>query len=517
MTAAHSFTTTTATTATGKPAAEPAHPTPAVAAASDGLLRFPSGFLWGAATAAYQIEGAAAEDGRSPSIWDTYSHTPGRVHNGDTGDTAADHYHRYRDDVTLMSRLGLTAYRFSVSWSRVQPTGHGPAVERGLDFYRHLVDQLLDAGITPVATLYHWDLPQELENAGGWPSRDTAERFGEYAALLADALGDRVRYWTTLNEPWCSAFLGYGSGVHAPGRTDPGDALRAAHHLNLGHGRAVAALRSSLPNGPAAQLSITLNLHEVRPRSQSPADLDAARRIDAVGNRIFLGPLLDREYPQDLRADAAHLVDWEALVRPGDLTAISAPIDVLGVNYYNPTLVSAGSEPGGGAARNDGHGDSEHSPWPGSESVLFHQPPGERTAMNWSIDPSGLSDLLVRLTREYPQLPLMVTENGAAFDDHLEPTGVVHDPARIAYVHGHLAAVHSAMAQGADVRGYFLWSLMDNFEWAYGYGKRFGAVYVDYPTQRRIPKSSAHWYAETIRRGAIPPVPPHPPLSRPEP
>ena len=487
------------------------HPLPAApprtgpVGADDGLLHFPSGFLWGAATAAYQIEGAAAEDGRTPSIWDTYSHTPGRVRNGDTGDIAADHYHLYRDDVALMSRLGLNSYRFSVSWSRVQPTGRGPAVERGLDFYRRLTDELLAAGITPVATLYHWDLPQELEDAGGWPARDTAERFGDYATLLGDALGDRVRYWTTLNEPWCSAYLGYGSGVHAPGRTDSSDALRAAHHLNLAHGRAVAALRSALPTASDPQLSITLNLHAVRPLTGSDRDLDAARRIDAVGNQVFLGPILDGAYPADLRQDTGNLVDWDELVRPGGLAAISAPIDLLGVNYYNPTVVSAGGDQGaaGEAARNDGHGSSEYSPWPGSENVVFHQPPGRLTAMNWSIDPSGLYDLLTGVSRTHPDLPLMVTENGAAFDDYISPEGEVRDPERIAYVHGHLAAIHAAIRDGADVRGYFLWSLMDNFEWAYGYGKRFGAVYVDYSTQRRIPKASAHWYGETIRRGAI--------------
>ena len=495
MTAVHPL----AATAT----AEPAEPRVQSSRSDDGLLHFPPGFLWGAATAAYQIEGAAAEDGRTPSIWDTYSHTPGRVRNGDTGDIAADHYHRYRDDVALMAQLGLKAYRFSVSWSRVQPTGRGPAVERGLDFYRRLTDELLAAGITPVATLYHWDLPQELEDAGGWPARDTAERFGEYAALMGEALGDRIRYWTTLNEPWCSAYLGYGSGVHAPGRTDPGDALRAAHHLNLGHGRAVAALRDVLPAASAPQLSITLNLHQVRARTDSPADLDAARRIDAVGNRVFLGPILDREYPADLREDTAHLVDWDELVQPGDLAAIATPIDLLGVNYYAPTLVSAGSAADAANARNDAHGVSDFSPWPGAESVVFHQPPGELTAMHWSIDPSGLHDLLTRIAAEHPRLPLMVTENGAAFDDYVSPEGAVHDPERIAYVRGHLAAVHAAIAEGVDVRGYFLWSLMDNFEWAYGYGKRFGAVYVDYPTQRRIPKSSAHWYTETIRRNAV--------------
>jgi beta-glucosidase len=483
-------------------------PASALRADEEAMLRFPSDFLWGAATASYQIEGAATEGGRTPSIWDTYSHTPGRVRNGDTGDTAADHYHRYRDDIALMAELGLQSYRFSVSWSRVQPTGRGPAVEQGLDFYRSLVDGLLEAGITPVATLYHWDLPQELEDAGGWPVRDTAERFGDYAALVAEALADRVRLWTTLNEPWCSAFLGYGSGVHAPGRTEPASSLKAAHHLNLAHGRAVSALRAALP--AAAQVSVTLNLHAVRPLSDSLADREAARRIDAVGNRIFTGPILEGAYPQDLRADTAHLVDWDELVRPGDLAAISAPIDLLGVNYYTPTLVSSrlGTDGVGAgtaaATRNDAHGSSEQSPWTGSEDVVFHLPPGERTAMNWSIDPSGLYDLLTRISREHPRLPLLVTENGAAFDDYVNPEGEVRDPERIAYLRAHLAAVHAAIADGADVRGYFLWSLMDNFEWAYGYGKRFGAVYVDYATQRRIPKSSARWYAEAIRRGAVP-------------
>lgn len=472
----------------------------AAAAATD----FPTGFVWGAATAAYQVEGAAAEDGRTPSIWDTFSRTPGKVRNGDTGDIAADHYHRFRDDVRLMKELGLKAYRFSISWSRVQPTGRGPAVERGLDFYRSLVDELLEAGIAPVATLYHWDLPQELESAGGWPARQTAERFADYASIMAGALGDRVGMWTTLNEPWCSAFLGYGSGVHAPGRTEPAAALRAAHHLNLAHGRAMEALRAQLPS--TAQTSITLNLHQVRALTDCEADADAVRRIDAVGNRVFTGPILGGAYPEDLIADTSRYVDWSELVHDGDLAAISRPIDVLGVNYYTPTVVS---NPGTGVgdSRDDGHGNSQHSPWPGSEQVAFHLTEGKRTAMNWAIDPSGLHDLLLRLTHDHPGLPLMVTENGAAFDDYVSPEGRVEDPERIAYLHGHLAAVQRAVAAGADVRGYFLWSLMDNFEWGYGYSKRFGAVYVDYASQRRIPKASAHWYADVIRGNALPQAP----------
>ncbi|WP_420168818.1 GH1 family beta-glucosidase [Streptomyces violaceoruber] len=465
---------------------------------------FPTGFLWGAATAAYQVEGAAAEQGRTPSIWDTFSHTPGRVLGGDTGDVAADHFHRYRDDVALMKRLGLKAYRFSLSWSRVQPTGRGPAVERGLDFYRSLVDELLAAGIEPVATLYHWDLPQELEDAGGWPERVTAERFADYAAITARALGDRVSLWTTLNEPWCSAFLGYGSGVHAPGRTEPAAALRAAHHLNLAHGRATEALRANLP--ATARTSVTLNLHQVRPLTAGAADADAARRIDAVGNRVFTGPMLRGAYPQDLLADTEHIVNWDELVRAGDLAAIAAPIDLLGVNYYTPTIVSMPAD-GAGDTRNDGHGSSDHSPWPGSEHVSFHLAEGlPVTAMNWSVKPDGLYDLLMDVAREHPELPLMVTENGAAFEDAPDADGRVHDPDRIAYLHGHLDAVRRAVADGADVRGYFLWSLLDNFEWGYGYAKRFGAVYVDYATQVRTPKSSAHWYADVIARHALPPA-----------
>ncbi|MFD7921328.1 GH1 family beta-glucosidase [Streptomyces sp. NPDC059740] len=463
---------------------------------------FPPGFVWGAATAAYQVEGAAAEDGRTPSIWDTFSHTPGRVLGGDTGDVAADHYHRYRDDVRLMKDLGLAAYRFSVSWSRVQPTGRGPAVQRGLDFYRRLTDALLEAGITPVATLYHWDLPQDLEDAGGWPHRDTAHRFAEYAALVGDALGDRIGFWTTLNEPWCSAFLGYGSGVHAPGRTNPAATLRAAHHLNLAHGEAVGALRARLP--ARAQISVTLNLHQIRPLTEAAADVDAARRIDAVGNRIFTGPILTGAYPEDLLADTARVVDWDGLVHPGDLETISRPIDVLGVNYYTPTVVSRPAD-GAGDSADDGHGRSDHSPWTGSEDVAFHLAEGRRTAMNWAVDADGLYTLLRGLSEQFPRLPLMVTENGAAYEDVLTPEGTVEDPERIAYLHSHLAAVRRAVTDGVDVRGYFLWSLMDNFEWAYGYSKRFGAVYVDYPTQRRIPKASAHWYAEVIRRHGLPP------------
>ncbi|MFG3345941.1 GH1 family beta-glucosidase [Streptomyces sp. NPDC048018] len=463
------------------------------------VRRFPSGFLWGAATAAYQIEGAAAEDGRTPSIWDTFSHTPGKVFQGHTGDIAVDHYHRFREDVRLMSELGLNAYRFSVSWSRVQPTGRGPAVQQGLDFYRRLVDELLEAGIEPALTLYHWDLPQELEDAGGWPERATAERFAAYAGLVADALGDRVSRWTTLNEPWCSAFLGYGSGVHAPGRTDPVAALRAAHHLNLGHGLAVQALRSTLPAG--AKLAVSLNLHEVRPLTGSAEDREAARRIDTVGNEVWLGPMLDGRYPQELFADTAHLTDW-SFVRPGDEATAGQPLDWLGINYYTPTVVSRVTE-GEEKPQDDGHGNSAFSPWPGADDVAFHQADGPRTAMGWPVDPSGLTDLLTRVSARYPGLPLVVSENGAAYEDEVGADGSVHDPERAAYVHAHLEAAHRAVEEGALLHGYFLWSLLDNFEWAYGYAKRFGAVHVDYDTLRRTPKSSARWYARVARSGEL--------------
>ncbi|RFU87534.1 beta-glucosidase [Streptomyces triticagri] len=478
-----------------------AHRRPSAAHTGDAPRTFPEHFLWGTATASYQIEGAVTEDGRTPSIWDTYARTPGRVRNGDTGDRATDHYHRWREDVALMAELGVGAYRFSLAWPRIQPTGRGPAVQKGLDFYRRLVDELLDKGIEPVATLYHWDLPQELEDAGGWPERDTAERFAEYAGFAADALGDRVYTWTTLNEPWCSAFLGYGSGVHAPGRTDPAAALRAAHHLNLAHGLAVQALRERLR--PDARCSVTLNIHQVRPLTDSAPDLDATRRIDALANRVFTGPMLRGTYPDDLVTDTAALTDW-SFVRDGDLEQIRQPLDFLGVNYYTPTVVS--HDPDRAGHGSDGHGASAHSPWPAAEHVAFHQPPGERTAMGWAVDATGLYDLLLRLAADFPRLPLVITENGAAFDDYADPSGAVNDPARIAYVRDHLAAVHQAVQDGADVRGYFLWSLLDNFEWAHGYSKRFGAVYVDYPTGTRTPKASARWYAEVARTGVLPPA-----------
>lgn len=463
--------------------------------------RLPEGFVWGAATAAYQIEGAAAADGRTPSIWDTYSHTPGRVAGGDTGDVAVDHYRRYPEDVALMKELGLQTYRFSISWPRITPhvtaESLGPVNEAGIDFYSRLLDELLDAGITPAATLYHWDLPQALEDAGGWPARATAERFAEYAGVVAARLGDRLSTFITLNEPWCSAYLGYGSGVHAPGRTDHADALAAVHHLNLGHGLAAAAIRAERPD---ATVGLTLNLAWVRPATEDPADVAAARRVDGLQNRVFLDPVLRGSYPSDVLAATSSVTDW-SFVRDGDLALVHQPLDVLGVNYYSPTVVRAyGGE--GEREEADGHGDGAVSPWPACEDVEFPQQPGPYTDMGWSIDARGLTELLVRMHREHPGLELLVTENGAAFPDVVAADGSIDDRDRIAYLRDHIQAVADAVAAGAPVRGYFLWSLLDNFEWAYGYAKRFGIVHVDYETQRRTPKASARWYADLIRSHA---------------
>jgi beta-glucosidase len=468
-------------------------------------LVFPDGFLFGSATASYQIEGAAGEDGRGASIWDTFSHTPGKVWNGDTGDVADDHYHLWESDLDLMAELGLESYRFSIAWPRIQPTGRGPAVQAGLNFYSRLVDGLLDRGITPIATLYHWDLPQALEDEGGWTVRSTAEAFADYARLVGEALGDRTAVWTTLNEPWCSAYLGYGSGAHAPGITSPLAALQAVHHLNLAHGLAILALKEVVTNDP--EYSVTLNLHVLRGSGDGDpeGDAEAVRRIDALANRAFTGPMLHGAYPADLLADTAGITDW-SFVHEGDLEIIRQPIDVLGVNYYSTTRVALwnGTSPRSMA---DGHKDMGGSPWPGADDIEFLPQPGPYTAMGWNIDPSGLEDLLLALHAEFPGQPLMITENGAAFDDevsHDDGVARVHDPQRVDYLQRHFTAAHRALSAGVDLRGYQVWSLLDNFEWGYGYSKRFGIIRVDYDTQQRILKDSALWYQELIATRAIP-------------
>ena len=471
-----------------------------------GALHFPAGFVWGAATAAYQIEGATTADGRSPSIWDTFSRVPGAVVDGDTGDIACDHYRRMPDDVALMRELGLGSYRFSVAWPRVRPDG-ATVNQSGLDFYRRLVDTLLAADIRPWLTLYHWDLPQALEDAGGWTNRDTAARFAEYAQSVHDAVGDRVPTITTLNEPWCSAFLGYTGGQHAPGRQEGAAGLVAAHHLLLAHGLAVEALRAQ---DTAASLGITLNFTVADPHdADDPSDIDAARRIDGLHNRLFLDPLLRGRYPDDVLEDTRHLEyagrPWHDVVRDEDLALISAPIDVLGVNYYHGDAVSARPR----AAPVNGVRHPERavvSPYPGSEHVTVAERGLPVTGLGWEVQPEGLTRLLVRLRDDYAPPPMYVTENGAAYPDEVI-AGAVDDPERRSYLEGHLRALHAALAAGVDVRGFFQWSLLDNFEWAYGYGQRFGIVYVDYATQRRIPKTSARYFAEVAATGVVPDEP----------
>jgi len=440
-------------------------------------LRFPTGFVWGAATASFQVEGATTVDGRVDSIWDEFCRRPGAVADGDTGEPAADHYRRYADDVELMSSLGLSAYRFSVAWPR----------EANLGFYDRLVDELLAKGISPWATLYHWDLPQSLEEKGGWANRDTAFRFAEYATKVVDLLGDRVDGWLTLNEPWCSAFAGYASGVHAPGVQSPSATVAAVHHLLLGHGLAMSAIRAGAPGVPAG---ITLNLYPVHAASDSLADVDAARRVDGLQNRIFTDPVLRGEYPPDMVVDLTPF-GLPDLIHDGDLQVISAPIDLLGVNYYRGYLVAGGGEPDG------------PTEWIGAEDARFLTSGLPRTEMDWEVDPDGLTELLVGLNERFPGLPIYITENGAAYPDTFTDEGAIRDHDRIAFLDGHLRAAHKAVEQGVDLRGYFCWTLLDNLEWAAGYAKRFGLVHVDFATQKRTPKDSALWYSGVVGRNGL--------------
>lgn len=452
------------------------------------LPAFPQQFLWGAATASYQVEGAVEEGGRGRSIWDTFAHTAGRIRAGHTGDDACDQYHRYHEDVDLMAALGLSAYRFSVAWPRIQPDGAGPANPEGLDYYDRLVDALLAAGITPVPTLYHWDLPQALEDCGGWLSRDTAQRFADYAGLVATRLADRVSRWITLNEPFIQLAFGYALGAHAPGRNLAFGALPAGHHLLLGHGLATSALRAA----GAREVILTHNYTPVEPASDSPADLVAAQVYDLLHNRLLTDPMLLGRYP-DLSAIGLPGGDAEdgapPFVHDGDLTVICAPLDGLGVNYYNPSRIAA--------------------PVPGTSNPLEPLPlrtvPIEGAALTgfgWPIVPSGLRDLLLGLRERYGDAlpPIYVTENGCAFPDQVGAGGAVHDLDRIAYLDGHLRALHEAMATGVDVRGYFVWSILDNFEWAEGYHQRFGLVHVDFETQNRTPKDSYAWLRDQLTR-----------------
>jgi beta-glucosidase len=439
------------------------------------LDSFPFDFIWGLATAAYQIEGGATEGGRGPSIWDAFSHTPGRTNNADTGDIACDHYHRWREDFDLLRDLGVSNYRLSVSWSRLQPGGKGDLNPEGVAFYRDLLTGLRARGIEPYVTLYHWDLPQELEDQGGWTERDTAYRFAHYAAQTVSALGDLAFHWITLNEPWCSAILGYGKGAHAPGRQDMRAAVRAAHHLNLAHGLATAQIREA---DPAALVGITNIVTDILPASPTAEDQAAAARLDAVSNLLFLEPVFRGTYPPSVYA----LLDEYGLseaIRPSDLAIIHAPLDFAGINHYQRVI-----------AHNDP-----------SAPFAVREVPAEpaTTSFGWSVIPESMTAVLKRVSSTFTSLPLYVTESGASYHDYVDPNGQVIDTDRVDYFRGYIDAAGAAIAAGVNLKGYFAWSFLDNFEWGEGYSKRFGLVYVDYRTQERIPKLSAHWYTSLIR------------------
>ncbi len=446
---------------------------------------FPADFAWGTATASYQNEGATEVDGRGTSIWDVFARTHGAINDGSTGDVADDHYHRFREDIRLMAELGLNSYRFSIAWPRIQPTGSGPANQRGLDFYRRLVDELQAHDIAPYATLYHWDLPQALEDEGGWLNRDTAARFAEYAGIVSEALADGIGHWITLNEPWCSAFLGYAGGAHAPGRRLGKRAGRAAHHLMLGHGMAVPAIRSA---NPSASIGITLNLTPTVARTDRSEDQDAARRIDGLANRLFLDPILTGRYPDDVVEDL-ELGDWLAPTRDADLASIAAPLDLVGINYYFRNTVGAGGD--------DTEPRLEH---PTSTPVRFYSTTDRRTHMGWPITPDGIIDVISMVHDRRPDLPIAITENGAAYDDRVQD-GAIHDEDRRAFLESHIDACARAIAQGLPLVGYFIWTLMDNWEWAWGFGRRFGLIRVDHESLERTVKDSGRWLTGFLAEG----------------
>jgi beta-glucosidase len=446
---------------------------------SEGSYSFPKDFVWGAATASYQIEGAWDEDGKGESIWDRFSHTPGNVDNGDTGDVACDHYHRWRDDVALMKEMGLKAYRFSTSWPRILPAGRGKINQAGIDFYSQLVDALLEADIEPYVTLYHWDLPQVLQDEGGWPARMSVDAFIEYADVVSRALGDRVKNWITINEPFVSAIVGYLEGRHAPGIKDQHQALATSHHLLLSHGKAVPVIRG---NCPQANVGIALNMGPQVPASRSSADRAQATWMDGFINRWFLDPLVGRNYPYDMVMAFGDAMDF---VQAGDMEAIAVSVDFVGVNYYTRSIVRS----------------SQVSEEENAKREVF--PNEEHTEMGWEVYPDGIYNLLGRLHFDYDFPAIYITENGAAYPDAVASDGQVDDPARLSYIKRHLQQVHRAIEIGVPVKGYFAWSLMDNFEWSYGFTKRFGLIYVDYETQQRIPKSSARWYGQVIRENTV--------------
>ncbi|MDW6025428.1 GH1 family beta-glucosidase [Mesorhizobium sp. BAC0120] len=436
---------------------------------------FPQNFLWGASTAAYQVEGAAAEDGRGPSIWDSFVRQPGKIVRGDTGDVAGDQYHRLESDLDLAAELGLKLHRFSVSWSRVVPDGKGTVNERGLDYYERMVDGLLVRGIEPMLTLYHWDLPQALQDEGGWGSRATTDYFADYVTAVAERMRDRVAFWNTINEPWCVAFVGHRDGIHAPGVSDEALAPRVIHHQLLAHARANERLRAE---SVAGRIGLALNLVSEIPATNSPADIAATRRQDGLENRLLLDPLFRGSYPDDVLRFYEPVTDF-GFVRDGDLAAISRPIDFLGVNFYEQHLTRA-------------------DPTDPERKALFTYPGERRTAMNVGFNPEGLLDVLTRVRREYTDLPLLITENGVACFDYVDPSGRIRDQERIEFLGGHIAAIREAIARGVDVRGYIAWSMIDTFEWQAGYSRRYGLIHIDYATQRRTFKDSARWYQRVI-------------------
>lgn len=443
---------------------------------------FPEDFMWGAATSSYQIEGAVAEDGRGPSIWDTFSHTPGKVHNGDTGDVACDHYHMYRQDVAIMRGLGLKGYRFSTAWPRIFPKGGGRANQKGIDFYKSLVEELLKNNIEPMATLYHWDLPQALQDKGGWKNRDTVKYFTEYAWTMFEALGDMVKLWITHNEPLCTAFLGNATGENAPGYTDPALALQVSHSLLLSHAEAVNVYKQENYGG---KIGITINLYPIHPATQSAKDVETAKFVDGIFNRWFLDPVIKGVYPNDVLR--VYKDRFKApVIEPGDTELIAdSEIDFLGVNYYTRNVVRYSEE----------------------DSLLGYEqinPEGVRyTGIGWEIYPEGLYEILNRIRKDYGNPTVYITENGAAFKDDRVVNGVIEDKDRIDYIKQHLIEVNKAIRDGASVKGYFLWSLMDNFEWADGYSQRFGIIHVDFNTLERTWKRSAYWYRDVINNNGF--------------
>ena len=450
---------------------------------------FPKDFQWGCASSAYQTEGAVQQDGRSRSIWDDFCEQPGRIADGTSGQVACDSYNRFDQDLAALTQLGVQAYRFSLAWPRIQPSLSGPVNNKGLDHYQRVVDALLSAGIEPVPTLYHWDLPSYLDQLGGWTNREVALRFGDFAQIVASRLADRVKTFMTINEPWCAAFLGYANGEQAPGWCDPPAALKAAHHLNLAHGLASLAIQS---HNPACQVTWPLNLQVFRPASDLAEDAAAIRQLEEVANDIWLLPMLEGHYSPALFKDTAHLTNW-SFVADGDLALIHQPDQPLSLNYYSSQTVRR--RPGGQMA--------DPGPFVGAEAVEILPPSGPLTDMGWGQDPAGLTQMLLAVHRRWPNHQIYLSENGAAFVDQVGPDGQVHDAERIAFLTAHLEALGQAMDLGVPVRGYMVWSLLDNFEWIYGQAKRFGLYRTDYQTMQRTPKDSAHWYRQVVATGQL--------------